>query len=360
MIQKRLLLRVHKWCGLTACLLIFVQAATGLVNAFRHDLAQLIDRGGMVRHAQGADAPLTEILRSLDHTHPQLTLERLALPEFPDGAYLAHLRTAAGSLVYSSVDPGSAEILRSGSIWRFPTEAAKGIHYDYTIGLPGLIIVSVVGLCMLLLATTGLAYWWPRNGRIARQLRINWTAPGKLVLRQLHRNTGAAMFLLTGFSLVTGLVLSLGYITTSIGKIPDAYVDVSARPHFNIDDVALQARTRYPNNDIRDIRFVGSDRVNVFFHTPAHGPRAVSLVGIDLQKGVVVSTLDAGANTALWTTWLPLHAGDRFRGIGKALITVNALVLIGLALSGPVMWFTRVRLDVRKTARKTFYKGEKR
>lgn len=345
------MLRVHKWCGLTACLLILVQAATGIVNAFRHDLAQLLDPDGMVRQVQDVEAPLAEIFRSLHNSHSDLTLERLEFPEKTTGIYLAHMLDPAGARVYASIDPGSAEVLRSGSIWGFPTEAAKRIHYNYIIGIPGLFMVSITGLLALLLAATGVAYWWPRHSRISQVIRINWNAPGKFVLRQVHRSTGVTMTLLVGFSLVTGLVLSIDYIAAGTKVTAVSQRGVSTNPDFNVDDVVQQARRPYPDHDIRDIRFVSDNRVNVFFRSPEYGPLSVSLVGVDLYKKSIVTTLDAGFNNEIWVTWLPLHSGKTFGVVGTVLVTINALVLIGLALSGPFMWYTRVRSRRKRKSR---------
>jgi uncharacterized iron-regulated membrane protein len=156
------------------------------------------------------------------------------------------------------------------------------------------------------------------------------------------------MSLLIGFSLVTGLVLSVDYIIGGIGRTAGSHVDVSMTHDFDIDYVVHEARSQYPSNDIRDIRFIGGDRANVFFRAPKHGPLAVSMVGIDLREGTIAETLDAESNTESWVTWLPLHSGKSFGIFGTVLVTTNALVLIGLALSGPTMWLNRVLLRRRR------------
>lgn len=85
-----------------------------------------------------------------------------------------------------------------------------------------------------------------------------------------------------------------------------------------------------------------------FFYAPERSPRAVHQVGIDIDTGVTVATaIDAESNTALWVTWLPLHAGESLGSFGLVLIVANVLALLMLALSGPVMWCNRVRLRRR-------------
>ena len=348
MISKPQLFRVHKWCGLVACTLLAIQAVTGILEAYGDDIEQLADPLGMLRHTPGNNVPLADVVQVLRRTYPTQAAERIVFPKYPDGTYFVHLVNAAGDKTYVSIDPGDAQVLRSGHIWTFPAEAAARIHYDYISGTPGMAIVAIAGFLGLSMAVTGISFWWPRPGRRAQQLRINWRGPGKFILRQLHRSTGVLMALFLGFSLVTGLTLAIYYFEVSAGAPPGTNVPAPLPDGWDIDSAIRRASGQYPGHDIRDIRFVGTDRVDVYFNAPERNPRAAHQVSFDVQSGAITGTLDAQANTALWVTWLPLHSGESFGVSGKALVTANALVLLGLAFSGPIMWFNRVRLRRRK------------
>ena len=343
-ISKPQLFRLHKWCGLFASLLIITQAATGAINAFRYEAGQIFDPAGMVRHTQSSDAPLSQALRSLRDAHPEKSLERIVFPKGPRDILLAHLLSDAGEKTFASLDPGNAKVLRSGNIWAFPTEAAAQIHYNLTIGLSGIFIVAVVGVLCLFMATTGFLYWWPRKGQRAKQLSINWRAPKKLVLRQLHRSTGIIMSVLLSFSLITGLVLAIDYVAGGINATTKNPVGLSTGAQVDIDAIVRQARSQFPDRKIRDVRFVDDTRADIFVLAPERSTRAVHQVGIDLDSRTIVVTANASANTELWVTWLPLHSGEFFGSFGLTLIVSNALALFLLAASGPIMWFNRVRL----------------
>ena len=77
----------------------------------------------------------------------------------------------------------------------------------------------------------------------------------------------------------------------------------------------------------------------------------MSLVQIDLHDGAIARTLNAGSNNELWVTWLPLYSGRSFELLGSAIVALNALVLIGLALGGPTLWLIMVFSPRRRTSR---------
>lgn len=346
--SKAHILRLHKWCGLSACILILVQAGTGAINAFRHDVAQLLDPAGMVRQSQGADAPVNEVLDSLRRSFPDMELERIVFPPSPGGTYFTHLLSADQTTQYASVDPGSTEILRSGGIWAFPSEAAAGIHYNYLVGLPGIVVVMITGILCLAMAVTGLIYWWSLPGARLNTLAINWQARGAFLLRQLHRSVGVVMSLLISFSLVTGVVLAASYVVDGWGTATTTRTGLPLAADPDMDHLIDLAQEEYPDHVIRDVRMSATERVNVFFYAPETSSRAVHKVSVDSQDAAVVQTMDANSDASLWVSWLPLHSGESFGSLGLLLIVVNALALLLLALSGPVMWLNRVRLRRRK------------
>ena len=342
-ISKPQLFRLHKWCGLSVFALILIQAASGGINAFRYEAGQLFDPTGMVRQSDGVDAPLSEVLRTLRDTHPEHALERIVFPKGPRGVLFANLLTDTGKKMFVAVDPGSAIVLRSGTLWAFPAEAAAGIHYNLTIGLPGILIVAAIGILCLAMAATGYSYWWPQKGRRMQRLAINWQAPGKMLLRQLHRTIGVVMSLMLSFSLITGVVLAVDYFATGLVSTPVPATGLSPGTSADIDALIRQARLKYPERRIRDVRFVDDTRANVFLMAPERSPRAVHQVSIDLSSGTITTTADASSNSELWVTWLPLHTGEWLGTFGLILIVSNALALFLMAASGPIMWFKRVK-----------------
>ncbi|HET6971384.1 MAG TPA: PepSY-associated TM helix domain-containing protein [Phenylobacterium sp.] len=343
MIAKRRLLQIHKWCGLAVFAFVMVQAVTGTMLVFRAELAQLIDPAGMVRHTVAGEAPLGRVVASARAVYPGYELQRIVFPQLPRATYFAHLVDARGVVRYASVDPGDGAVLRSGSIWRFPVEAALLIHYQLMSGRLGLTVVLTLGLVLLVMAASGVAYWWPRPGRWRAGLSINWRMPGRVVLRQVHRVLGPVACLLVGLSAATGVVLAFALIVgpgSTRSTAPSGLPPVS---DANIDRAFALARDAFPGRAIRDIRMPAPGRFNVFFWAPERQPEAVHGVKIDLLAARITAIVPAAADRSLSTAVLPIHMGETAGLPGRLLILIEGLALAVLGVTGPLTWLLTAR-----------------
>jgi uncharacterized iron-regulated membrane protein len=339
-ISKRRLLQIHKWCGLAVFAFVLVQAVTGTMLVFRAELAQLIDPAGMVRHTATGAAPLSRIVASVRATYPGFELQRIVFPQARGATYFAHLVNAEGVVRYASVDPGNAAVLRSGSIWRFPIEAALLIHYQLMAGRAGLTVVTLLGAALLVMAVSGVAYWWPRPrpGRWRTAFSINWRLPARAVLRQVHRVLGPLACAIVGLSAATGIVLAVALI---IGPGSTRSTSPSGLPSVsdaNIDAAFALAQTRFPGRSVRDIRMPAPGRFNVFFWAPERQPEAVHGVKIDLASLRVAAVAPAAADRSLSTVVLPIHMGETAGLAGRLIILTEGLALAALAVTGPLTW----------------------
>jgi len=337
MVAKRLLLQIHRWSGLAAALLILLQAGTGALLVFRTSLAELVDPAGMTRASAAGAAPLSRIVEAGRARYPGFGVEKVVFPQTSRGVYLVHLLDPRGDGRYVSVDPGTAQALRAGELWVFPAEAVLQVHYRLLTGRVGLALMMLSGLALLVMAASGLSYWWPKRGRWKKSLAVNTRLPGKVVLRQIHRTLGVACAASAVFSATTGLVVAGEFILTPGPLIPLA---ASAEAvGGNVDRALAQARTVYPGRSIRDVRLPQAGALDVFFWAPEASPHAVHRVRVDLAADRVRDVTPAARAGALWMTVLPIHSGDTFGTAGSFVILFGALGLVTLAATGPIVWF---------------------
>lgn len=336
MIPKRRILPVHRWIGLVVSAFVLVQAGTGALLVFRTSVAELIDPHGMTSASGRDDAPISAVVRAARARFPGFEIEHVGFPQTARGVYLAHLLDGAGHSRWASIDPGTARILRAGSIWSFPLEAAMQIHYRLMTGRLGLACLMGAGLGLLTLAVSGLWYWWPKPGRWRRGLAIEKGAPGRLLLRRLHRNVGVFAAAAALFSATTGLLVA-GEFFLAQGPLMRLRAAQAATPG-DLDAALAMARSIYPQRAIRDIRTPRAGRFDVYFWAPEKSPHAVDAVSIDPRGGRVVAIRPAGSSPGLWMTILPLHSGDSFGRTGSLLVLIGGLALMGLAVTGPIMW----------------------
>jgi uncharacterized iron-regulated membrane protein len=340
LIRKSFLLQAHRWIGLFACGLILLQALTGAALVFRAPLAERLDPTGMVRRTASGAAPLSQVLAAVVTRYPGSDVQRIVWPQRPQGVYFVHLADNEGRPRFAAVDPGDARVLRAGGLWRFPMEAVLAIHFRLVTGKIGLAVMLFSGIGVVLMAGSGLAYWWPKAGRWKVAFQVNLRLPIRAVLRQAHRAVGAAVAVLSLTSAVTGLLVGGEYLLGPGPLTESARRDAPIGAPAGVDRALATARAVHPG-PLRDVRLGADGSFGAFFWAPARSAMAVDAVKTSLAQGRVVAMKPAGADRSLWVTILPLHSGEAFGLTGQLALFAGALGLAALAVTGPILWLMR-------------------
>jgi uncharacterized iron-regulated membrane protein len=335
MISKAAYFRFHKYLGLVGAAFLLVQSLTGLVLVFGPQVGQLVDRAGMTSGPGRTDARPSQLLTSAQSLYPGFRVDRLVYPERPNGTYLVHLANANGDKRYVSLDRHSGAILRFGSIWQFPVEAALNIHDQWLSGTPGTVLISIIGVVLLLTAAMGVGFWWPRRSKIRKSLSVQWTLKPRAVLRQLHRTTGVSIAVLLVFMATTGLFVSIPMVIDGNPKPWSTNQSFAPR----VEPAITLAQQQFPKKAIRDVRMPGPNEIAVFLFAPERNSMAVDRVVIDTRGPSVLSARNAFQDHEAWVIALPLHNGQALGLAGKFAVFLIGFCLAILASSGPIMWF---------------------
>ncbi len=338
MISKRVIFRIHRWCGLAAAAFVLLEGITGCILVYRAPLAEVIDPVGMVRRTGSGDASFQAIVQAVQQADSGYRVKRIRFPVTPRGVYFARLGNKAGGERYASIDPSDGRILRQGNIWKFPTEAALQIHERLMAGTPGIVAVICLGALILATAVTGLIYWWPRAGRWGKSLILNWRLPPRLLLRHAHRSVAVVASGFIGVAVVTGVILTVGTLVDHELTFPKTSQDKRPPLQMGIDQGLALARASAPGRGIRDIRLPATDQLHVYFWAPERNPTAVHLVGVDLATGRIAGIVPARDNPGLWVIPFPIHTGEDFGPVGQFLAFFAGAGLVALSASGFVMW----------------------
>ena len=320
----------HRRLALVFAPLLLLQALTGAVLLFHQPLARWVNPAA----SRGPALPISAIVSGAQAHGGKV--DRLFIPANAGDAAFAQL-SLPGTIRYAAIDPASGVILREGGVLAFPLEAALQWHYRLMSGTGGLALVALGGVVLALMSGTGLAFWWPTKGRWAKSLTINPKMPTRVRLRHWHRNGGVLASVMVLFSAITGILLSAPDIPAGWTAVtpPLPYRTTPAQ----IDAAIAVAQQQFPNAALRDIRFPRMDRIDINFYAHERNARAVHVVSVRLSQPEIVKSIPAAQNDALWMKVLPLHAGDSFGMAGTVLLLIEALVLAGLAVTGPRMWW---------------------
>ncbi len=342
MFSKRMFLSVHKWIGLAAAVTILLQSITGTMLVYRWELARFLDPGGMVRKSELGDQSIGVVLSSVEKSLPEMDIQRVFYPDTSAATYLLQLVNSEGAVHFTSVDPGNGKILRFGTLWRFPVEAALRLHYELVSGKMGTSIVILTGICILAMSITGIGYWWPGRGRRWRNsLAVNWRLKPRLVLRQIHRTVGIVLAPMLLVMVTTGLIIGGEILLAESASSSAAQVDGFDYSRFeaSID----KAQSVFPQAVIQSINFGDDHTVKVQFYAPERNSRAVHQVLIDSAGLSLLSVTPAEKNSDLWMALLPFHTGSVLGGIGQLIVLLTGLTLIILCSMGLVIWLQKPR-----------------
>ncbi len=353
---KPVLILIHRWVGLVLALLLLLQAGTGLLLVHKEALEPLVTPS--VRVVPGPKADLDRILASVNGARPDLTLDRIYTPQRPDRALTARMLDAKRRITILIVDPSSARVISTGPIQHYPLQLSERLHVTLMQGAMGQVVLLIEGLGLLFMAVSGLIVWWPRIRTFRQALTVHWNAGNRRRWYDLHLVPGALASVFVAMSAFTGV----GIIADPIVKaVVGAVAPVS--PELALPDMpklapghqlasaqsAMDALwTRFPDARLRQIRFFAQERlVGVVMESgQSLNPRSHHLAAVDRAVGKVIVWEDgdkplAGDAALAWL--LPTHTGEIYGPVRGVLMSVVALTLLLLTVSGVWLWISKPR-----------------
>ncbi|MBL8642359.1 MAG: PepSY domain-containing protein, partial [Rhodospirillaceae bacterium] len=322
--------------------------------AFRPELSRLIHPEAMVV-APAPHVALQTLVDSARAVNPAKVLTRIDYPWFEDSPYIARLEDqTTDQVTLIALDPGTGRVLRHGGLSDWPIELAFEIHFDLVSGDPGERVVGLVGLFIFSMAVMGLLIWWPGWRGVKRSFAVKFSSGSIRATRDLHRVYGtviAAVILLgagTGIGLAWKPWFQAGLDkVTVMADWPPKASPGTCEQTLSADDVAAAAQTYEDGARLKSVRFTArkTGPVTVHLHSKTLSrPRAADRVLVDACTGVVLGAKDAdlvpwGDQVLDWL--LPIHTGEWLGLPGRILMLVMALSLIGLGVTGYVIWSAR-------------------
>lgn len=236
---------------------------------------------------------------------------------------------------------------------------AKAIHGGLMMGTTGEIIVELVACWTLVMVSTGLYLWWPRGNPERGTVLPKLQRRGHRLWRELHAVPGAWAGLWIMAIILTGLPWSVvwGDLFSKAGHALDEGFPAaifSDRPHSTSDaslpDISMNdLMDTITALDIRHEYKIdypwfegGVFAVMPLRHGGSHDH--VAYVFLDKRSGEVLKDLrwdDLGALGRASSIGVQFHEGRLFGTFNQIMNLFAVIVLIGLSLTGPVMWWKR-------------------
>ncbi|WP_395458223.1 PepSY-associated TM helix domain-containing protein [Azospirillum melinis] len=383
----RALWRWHFFAGLICAPIVILLCVTGALYLFKDEINDGLHRDLRLVASQATErlAPSALVARALE-AHPG-ALKGYGAPAAPDRPAEVKIVGSDGLKDVVYVDPYDGRVL--GSLWDggfagSPTMyVVRKLHSLQYAGWFAERIVEGVAGWMVLMTASGLYLWWPRGRERGGQRGGVVTVrggPGKRVFwRDLHAVTGLFVSFFIVFLAMTGLPWS-GYwgkqfysAAYAVGMgMPDGYWDkypVSTVPLKDTIDRAPWILENQPvplstaaagvpaklDDVVRTVEALGmAPGYAIAFPAKPDGVFTASVYPDDVSRERVVH-LDQYSGTVLFDMQLKdlglfgrlaewgvgIHMGQAF-GLANQLVLLVALVaMVGLTVSGVVMWWKR-------------------
>ena len=396
----RILWRWHFYAGLFVMPFLMVLAITGAIYVFKPQIENFL-YGDMLRVAASGQSKLAygKLLGIAARVLPVNAVPTsVAVSADPSRSTEAVFRLPSGDSTSVYLDPYSGRLLGTLSVEHRLMKQVRQIHRDLLLGRWGGWLMELAACWTLVMLGTGIALWWPRKrfavwGTLLPRIGLR----GRAVWRELHLVAGiwvaigALFFILSGLpwssfwgknfqALVTWAGSSQPKV---VAKAPPAHGHgmsaMADMPGMKMQELPLAnvpwavGATTVPQSHDVPQQALDIDQVveiaarngmatyqlalpakssGVF--TASYAPGAGEFVRSDLDRqrtlhidqysGKIVKDLrfaDYNPVSKLVTLGVALHMGEYFGLANQLLCAAISLALLGMALTGFVMWWLR-------------------
>ncbi len=348
--------QVHLYAGLAAAPFLLLIGASGAFLEFEYPIDRWLNPGLNQVSPGPSRVPLQVLLEEVRAALPAYQIQSLDLSPYSSAPQLAYAAQATagkdGPAAAVYVDQYSGRILgiRQGSGF---AAMVHEFHTNLLLGDRGEAVVMLVATLLVLLGASGLVLWWPR-----KLYRVDWSGSPRRLNFTLHHALGIfcslslLVFGATGFIvywqgawLLPAANRAL-HIVDEEPVLKSATAPADAAP-LSLDEVDAQARLEVPG--ARTIRISLPEpgaAYKVWMKYPEdRTPLGRTNLLIDQYSGKVLwcrTSRSAAVTTRYFRQWnREIHTGELLGWPTRLLACLTALLLPGLAVSGPLIWWKR-------------------
>lgn len=358
-------LKIHLYLALGGGFLFVLLGLSGSFSVYREELDELLNPRLIIDEPKGEYLPLDRIMAAVRAAHPdRYGTWILEMPRSRHGTITAWYEKPYETVgefyapLMVSVNPYTAEVVANRFWGRTAATWIYDLHTQLHFGLFGWNAVGILGLLLIVSASTGLYLWWPGLNRLHRTFAIRHDAGLARLAFDLHRTLGlfSAMILLllafTGFHLAYPKLLEtiLGASDMGHGDEGPEILSTAApndRP-VSLAEAVLVARGLFPHAEVRRVATPagenGTYRINLRRSGDANIKHPATSVWVDRWSGQIRDVRNPAAFTggqAFISRIWPWHTGEAFGTMGRFLWFCVGLMPLVLYATGLLHWLHR-------------------
>lgn len=344
--MRKLLFNLHLCAGLTGCIFLLCISLSGALIAFEPELNHAFHPALTRVTPQPQPVNWDWVRTRVEAESPGWKLIRFYFPDQPDESLYVRLRNVSTHRIrhiyvnqYTGVVLGSTE---DGTNWIIKVH---DLHVNLLSGKIGNTAVVVSTWLLAGLSLTGIVLWWPRKIYLFRRsgsaVRVN---------RDMHVAVGfwAWIPMLAFAATGIGLHMQTGKLTDFMNT-PGTAVSMAGHG-TSVEGMLLTAHQALPGAEVPRLLYPDHSGQPVFLYMrfpEDRTPAGRSFVTIDPHTGAVLSVGSSRNAPLLKTAFIQwtreIHTGTLFGLPSRILAVVFALCLAVLSITGPFLWWNKLR-----------------
>lgn len=358
--SRPVLLKLHRWLGLTAGLLLMLNAFTGSLMLGARPLDRVLNAQLFEVKPAGQPVPLEAIRQVLVADYGGKARFTIRPPREPEESILVYV-AGDGWQGQAYYDSYSGRKLGAREEHEGFANALFEFHSALLAGDTGKTVLAFNTVTMLAMLVTGVLLWWPaRSWRGAFSVSLK----GGLLrgLFDLHRVGGAMLGAWVLACVLTGTWMAWRPVSQWVTQLagqkqvlpPAVKPGAPSGRAATADEMVAAANAALPGGIVGYVGLPAKPtapvRIRKKLDDDPH-PNGLSSVWLHPLSGEVIrvdrwSDLDLGARSYAWI--YPLHAGKLAGVIGVLATAAGGFLLFGFGVSGTWLWWLRWRMRAGK------------
>lgn len=386
--MRAALVRLHRWFGLAAALLLFIAGATGAVISWDHELDEWLNPHFYRARTAGEPLPPFELAARIEAADPRVRVGFMPLQVEPGHTFTASVSArvdpATGRLFepgynQMALDPATGDIQGRREWGRVSLSRENLLPFlyklHYTMHIPdgfgiefGMWFMGLIGLAWVV--DTLIALWisFPSRAAWRRSFAFRWKGGGPRLNFDLHRSGGMWVYGLVLMLAITSVGMNLRdeVMRPAVSLLSDlspspfasrthAPPEQPIEPTQPLERVLAQAHAEAKRRGWADPPgglFTSTDVgiIGVGFYTAAnsHGDGGLGnpWLYFDSRTGEPAGDDVPGTGSAgdiFMQSLFPLHSGRIIGVTGRVIMSVMGVVIAMLSVTGVLIWARKRR-----------------
>jgi sulfite reductase (NADPH) flavoprotein alpha-component len=355
--MKKSIYKIHKYCGITLGVLLFLSALSGVGISFREELMPIVYKDLFAIEEQETPQLVHELYtKAQNHLGQTKKITNIYGPEDKAEAYLVLYKTPEASFPgMLTINPYTGAVVGEMSMIKNFFAIMLFMHSNLFLGKVGSYIVGVLGLVLIFFVISGIYIWLPQRNSILHKIQRTFEFSKNLFVQKLHHTLGLTFSLILLISAVTGFLTIFDISYQLMRPIRSEAVrvdDMERKSECSFEEQLAVVKNMTP--------LMEKNLISIHFCTAKNGLMKVSYglhnrnfldgygrIVVDPKTNQTLQKANSEKDPSSWNikrlTIYPIHTGEYLGMFGRVIVFISGFALMTLFWTGLTLYLRRRR-----------------